>query len=55
MAKEIGIPKNTPKSVKKKDVAYDKKKGVKEGSKEDLMADKKMMRDYKSTKPSKRK
>lgn len=42
--KEIGIPKNAPKSVKKKDDAYDKKHGLREGSKADLKADRKLMR-----------
>ena len=46
MAKEIGIPKNAPKKVKAMDDQLDKKKGFKEGSKEDLKADKSVM--YKS-------
>lgn len=48
--KEIGIPKNAPPSIKKKYEAMDKKLGIKEGSKEDLAKDRKLMRDYKKGK-----
>lgn len=41
--KEIGLPKNAPKSVKMKDEAMDKKMGVREGSVKDLKADRMMM------------
>ena len=41
--KEIGIPKNAPKSVKMADEKMDKAKGIKEGSKADLKADKALM------------
>ena len=41
--KEIGIPKGAPASVKRKDDAYDKKHALKEGSKADLKADRKLM------------
>ena len=43
-SKEIGIPKNAPASVKRKDDAYDKKNGLKEGSKADLAADRKLVK-----------
>ena len=43
-SKEIGIPKNAPASVKRKDDAYDKKHAIKEGSKADLKADRKLMK-----------
>jgi hypothetical protein len=39
-SKEIGIPKNAPASVKRADDKMDKAKGLKEGSKADLKADK---------------
>ena len=45
--KEVGIPKNAPPTVKRKDDAYDKAKGLKEGSKADLKADKKLMKQAK--------
>ena len=38
--KEIGMPKGASKAARKADDAYDKKKGVVEGSKSDLKADK---------------
>lgn len=44
--KEIGIPKNAPKSVKEKDDRFDKEHHLKEGSKADLKADSKLMREY---------
>ena len=48
--KEIGIPKNAPKAVKKADEIMDKKAGVKEGSKADLKKDKEIMARYKAGK-----
>jgi hypothetical protein len=45
--KEIGIPSNAPKSVKKKDEIIDKKHHVREGSPEDLKMDRKIMREAK--------
>lgn len=46
MAKEIGIPKNAPKAAKREDAKMDKAKGIKEGSKADLKADKAIMKKY---------
>ena len=48
--KEIGIPKNAPKSIKKKDEEYDKKHGLKEGSAIDLKADRRLMKSAKKGK-----
>ena len=48
--KEIGLPKNAPKAVKKADEIMDKKFGVKEGSKADLKKDAELMRRYKAGK-----
>ena len=48
--KEIGIPKNAPKSIKKKDEEYDKKHGLKEGSAKDLKADRRLMKSAKKGK-----
>jgi hypothetical protein len=42
--KEIGIPKNAPKAVKKADEAKDKKLGIKEGSPRDLKEDARLMK-----------
>lgn len=50
MAKEIGIPANAPKAVKKADEKHDKAKGIKEGSKADLKADKAIMKRHKDGK-----
>ena len=50
MEKEIGLPKNAPKAVKKADEIMDKKLGVKEGSKADLKKDKEIMARYKAGK-----
>lgn len=44
--KEVGIPANASPKVKKEDEKLDKAKGIKEGSKEDLKADKKIMKEY---------
>ena len=44
MAIEKGIPKSAPKSIKKKDEAYDKKMGIKEGSPADLKKDRALMK-----------
>lgn len=49
-AKEIGIPKGASKAIKAKDEAYDKKHGVKEGSRKDLAADKRLMKSAKKGK-----
>lgn len=46
MKKEIGIPKNAPKAVKKADEKYDKAKGIKEGSNADLKHDKAIIKKY---------
>lgn len=45
--KEIGIPKNAPAAVKKADEKHDKAKGIKEGSKADLKADKAIIKKFK--------
>ena len=50
MEKEIGLPKNATKAVKKADEIMDKKAGVKEGSKADLKKDKELMARYKAGK-----
>jgi hypothetical protein len=44
--KEVGIPKNAPAAAKKADDKLDKKKGLKEGSKADLAADKLTMAQF---------
>ena len=44
MAIEKGIPKSAPNSIKKKDEAYDKKMGIKEGSPADLKKDRALMK-----------
>ena len=44
--KEIGIPKSAPAAAKRADDKLDKAKGLKEGSKADLAADKKTMAKY---------
>ena len=49
-SKEIGIPKGASKVIKAKDEAYDKKHGVKEGSRKDLAADKRLMKSAKKGK-----
>jgi len=46
MSKEIGMKKNAPKAAKLADDKMDKAKGIKEGSKADLKADKKIMAKY---------
>jgi hypothetical protein len=46
MKKEIGMPKNAPKAAKRMDDKIDKAKGIKEGSKADLKADKAIMAKY---------
>ena len=50
MEKEVGLPKNAPKAVKKADEIMDKKLGIKEGSKADLKKDAELMRRYKAGK-----
>jgi hypothetical protein len=45
--REIGIPKNAPAAAKRADDKMDKAKGIKEGSKADLKADKAIMKKYK--------
>lgn len=45
--KEIGIPKNAPKAVKKADEAKDKAMGIKEGSAKDIREDKKLLKESK--------
>lgn len=44
--KEIGIPKNAPAAAKRADDKLDKAKGLKEGSKADLKADKRTMAQF---------
>ena len=44
MAKEIGIPKDASKKIKKMDEVKDKKLGIKEGSKKDLALDRKLLK-----------
>lgn len=51
MAKEIGIPKDAPKALKKMDERQDKRLGIKEGSKADLAKDKKMVREWNKKHP----
>lgn len=46
--KEIGLPANAPKAAKVADEKHDKAKGIKEGSKADLKADRKIMKRYKA-------
>jgi hypothetical protein len=54
MAKEIGIRKNASAKAKRMDEKMDKAKGVKEGSKADLAADKKIMAKYPAKRGSKK-
>ena len=46
MAKEIGMPKSASKKAKAMDAKMDKAKGIKEGSKADLKADKAITKKY---------
>jgi len=48
--KEIGIPKSASLKAKAMDDKMDKAKGIKEGSKADLAADKKIMAKYQAKK-----
>jgi len=50
MKREIGIPAKAPKAAKIADAKMDKAKGIKEGSKADLKADKAIMKKAKSGK-----
>lgn len=45
--KEIGMPKNAPKAAMKMDEKMDKAKGVKEGSRADIKADKVIVKKFK--------
>ena len=45
--KEIGIPKDAPAAAKRADDKADKAKGVKEGSKADLKADRAILKRFK--------
>ena len=49
-SKEIGLPKNASKAIKAKDEKFDKKHGLKEGSKADLKADRRLMKSAKKGK-----
>lgn len=44
--KEVGIPKNAPKHIKEMDEKMDKLHGLKEGSPEDLKADKHLLKTH---------
>lgn len=46
MKKEVGISKNAPKAAKREDEKFDKKYGVREGSKADLRKDRQIMKKY---------
>jgi hypothetical protein len=46
-AKEIGIPKSAPMAAKKMDEKIDKAKGIKEGSKKDIIEDRKILKKFK--------
>jgi hypothetical protein len=50
MAKEVGISRNASPKAKKMDEKMDKKKGIVEGSKVDLKADKAIMAKFPSKK-----
>ena len=53
MSKEIGMKKGSSPKAKAMDERMDKKKGIKEGSKADLAADKKIMAKYPAKKGKK--
>lgn len=46
MKKEVGMPRNASKAAKTADAKADKKAGVKEGSKADLVKDKQIAAKY---------